>query len=237
MAVEGLVETPYAIPNYKVEQNFVDTPLSVSVWRTTGHGPNNFVLESFIDEIAHAARQDPLAYRLALAKNDARAIAVLVAVGKMCAWGRAPAPGRGFGLALAKAFGSYAAQAIEVAVDGRKLKTLNIWTAADFGVTLDPGIAAANIEGGVVWGLSGLRTEASFADGELVATNFDGFDPLHMWEMPNIETRFVESGAKLGGSGEIGPVPTHAAFCNAVFAATGERIRSLPLSRHGFELG
>jgi isoquinoline 1-oxidoreductase beta subunit len=154
----------------------------------------------------------------------------------MCRWGRAIDKGHGLGLALAKAFGSYAAQAIEVAVEGRKIKTLNVWTVADFGMTLDPGIATANIEGGVVWGLSGLRTEASFADGELVATNFDGFDPLRMWEMPAIETRLLEGGGKIGGTGEIGPVPTHAAFGNAVFAATGERIRSLPLSRHAFEL-
>jgi isoquinoline 1-oxidoreductase beta subunit len=237
MAVEGVIEPPYHFADYKVEQNFVDTPLSVSVWRTTGHGPNNFVLESFIDELAYAARQDPLAFRLALAKADSRAIAVLDKLREMCGWPRTAATGRGFGIALAKAFGSYAAQAIEIAIEGRKIRALNVWTAADFGVTLDPGIAAANIEGGVVWGLSGLRTEAAFADGELVATNFDGFDPLHMWEMPKIETRFVESGAKVGGTGEIGPVPTHAAFCNAVFAATGERIRALPLSRHHFELG
>jgi isoquinoline 1-oxidoreductase beta subunit len=236
MAVEGLVEPLYAISDYKVEQNFVDTPLSVSVWRTTGHGPNNFVLESFLDELAHAAGHDPLAYRLALAKDDARAVAALNAVAEMCRWGRAIDKGHGLGLALAKAFGSYAAQAIEVAVEGRKIKTLNVWTVADFGMTLDPGIATANIEGGVVWGLSGLRTEASFADGELVATNFDGFDPLRMWEMPAIETRLLEGGGKIGGTGEIGPVPTHAAFGNAVFAATGERIRSLPLSRHAFEL-
>jgi isoquinoline 1-oxidoreductase beta subunit len=111
-----------------------------------------------------------------------------------------------------------------------------VWSAADLGQTLDPGIAASNIEGGVVWGLSGLRTEVTFSGGAVEQTNFDGFDPVHLWEMPRIETRFIESGAKVGGAGELGPVPTHAAVCNAVFAATGERIRSLPISRHGFRL-
>src|SRR5207244_11082320 len=95
-------------------------------------------------------------------------------------------------------------------------------------------IAAPNLEGGVVWGLLGLRTEASFAAGEIQQTNFDQFDPLHLWETPLIETRFVESEAKPTGVGELGPVPTHAAVCNAIFAATGERIRSLPISRSGY---
>lgn len=236
MAVEGLVETPYEIPDYLVEQNYVETPLTVSVWRTTGHGPNNFALESFIDELAHAAKQDPLAYRLTLAKTDPRATAVLKAVAEMSGWGAKVAKGRGRGIALGKAFNGYVAQVVEVEVKGRDIHARHVWTALDCGKTLDPGIATANTEGGVVWGLSGLRTEVAFAGGTPVQTNFDGFDPLHLWETPVIETRFVESGAKVGGTGELGPVPTHAAFGNAVFAATGERIRQLPISRQGWRL-
>jgi isoquinoline 1-oxidoreductase beta subunit len=236
MAVEGLTDTPYAIANYSVEQNFVDTPLAVSVWRTTGHGPNNFVLESFVDELAHRVGQDPLAYRLELAREDARAVAVLRAVADMSGWGRSLPKGHGRGLALARAFGGYVAQVVEVSVAGKDVKARHVWTALDCGQTLDPGIAASNAEGGVVWGLSGLRTEAGFVNGTLQQTNFDRFEPVHLWETPTIDTRFVEGGAKIGGTGELGPVPTHAAFCNAVFAATGERIRSLPLSRHGFRL-
>ncbi len=236
MAVEGLVETPYDIPHELVEQSFVDTPLTVSVWRTTGHGPNNFVLESFVDELAHAAGRDPLAYRLSLAAKDVRAVAVLKAVAEISKWSsRAPA-GRSRGLALAKAFNGYVAQVVEVSVTGKDVHAHRVWTALDCGQTLDPGIATANAEGGVIWGLSSLRTEIAFERGVPLQTNFDGFDPLHLWESPAIETRFVESGAKVGGTGELGPVPTSAAFCNAVFAATGERIRSLPLSRHGFRL-
>ncbi|RWC61924.1 MAG: xanthine dehydrogenase family protein molybdopterin-binding subunit [Mesorhizobium sp.] len=236
MAVEGVHLPPYAIADYHVEQNYVETPLPVSVWRTTGHGPNNFVLETFLDELAHAAGKDPLDYRLALARNDPRAVTVLQAVAAMSAWGRPVPNGQGRGLALAKAFGGYAAQVVDVSVDGKDIHPLHVWTALDCGKTLDPGIAAANVEGGVVWGLSGLRTEVTFKDGAVRQTNFDSFDPVHLWETPKIETRFVESDAKIGGTGELGPVPTHAAFCNAVFAVVGERIRALPLTRHGYRL-
>jgi isoquinoline 1-oxidoreductase beta subunit len=236
MAVEGVAEPPYEFADYLVEQNFVETPLTVSVWRTTGHGPNNFALESFVDELAHIAKQDPLAYRLAIAKSDARAVAVLKEVAAMSGWGAKLPPGRGRGLALAKAFNGYCAQVVEVRVADRDVRAVKVWTALDCGRTLDPGIAAANTEGGIVWGLSALRTEVAFENGMPVQTNFDGFEPLHLWETPQIETRFVESGAKIGGTGELGPVPTQAAFANAVFAATGERIRALPLGRHGLRL-
>src|SRR5579872_826772 len=236
MSVEGLVEPPYSIPNYTVEQHRVETPLSVSVWRTTGHGPNNFALESFVDELAHAAGKDPLAYRLALAAGDPRALTVLKAVGEMSHWSTTPPAGRKRGIALAKAFNGYVAQVAEVTVTGKDIKIHQVWSAVDAGQTLDPGIAASNIEGGVIWGLSGLRTEVTFAAGEVQQTNCDRFDPVHLWETPQIQTRFIESGAKIGGTGELGPVPTHAAVCNAVFAATGERIRALPISRSGYRL-
>jgi isoquinoline 1-oxidoreductase beta subunit len=235
MSVEGLVATPYAIPNYAVEQHRVETPLSVSVWRTTGHGPNNFALESFVDELAHAAGKDPLEYRLLLAAGDLRAVAVLNAVAEMSGWSKPP-PGRSRGLALAKAFNGYIAQVVELSVTNKEIKIAQVWSAVDLGQTLDPGIAASNIEGGVVWGLSGLRTEVTFAGGEVQQTNFDAFDPIHLWETPEIATRFIESGAKIGGAGELGPVPTHAAVCNAIFAASGERIRRLPVSRAGYRI-
>jgi len=154
----------------------------------------------------------------------------------MSGWSSKSPEGRSRGLALAKAFNGYVAQVVEVSVKGKDVHAHRVWTALDCGQTLDPGIAAANTEGGIIWGLSSLRTEIVFEAGVPRETNFDGFDPLHMWESPVIETRFIESGAKIGGTGELGPVPTSAAFCNAVFAATSERIRALPLSRHGFRL-
>jgi isoquinoline 1-oxidoreductase beta subunit len=112
-----------------------------------------------------------------------------------------------------------------------------MWSAVDIGRTLDPGIAASTTEGGVLWGLSALRTEASFVDGTIEQSNFDQFDPLHLFETPSIETRFIDSDVKSAGVGELGPVAVHAAVCNAIFAATGERIRALPIQRSGYQLG
>jgi isoquinoline 1-oxidoreductase beta subunit len=206
------------------------------VWRTTGHGPNNFALESFVDEIAAATGRDPLALRRRLLAHDARALKVVEAVAGSAGWGTPLPKGHGRGLAFAAAFGGLIAQVAELAVEGRNIKLKRITSAVDCGRVLDPGIAAANIEGGVVWGLSALRTQVTFAGGRAVESNFDGFDPLHLWEMPEIVIQFIDSGEKLGGVGEIGPVPTLAAVANALFAATGERVRSLPLSTSGFTI-
>jgi isoquinoline 1-oxidoreductase subunit beta len=236
MAVEGVVGAPYAVPHLLVEQRDLDLIVPVSVWRTTGHGPNNFALESFIDEVAAATGQDPLALRRKLLVQNARALRLLDAVAERAGWGTPLPKGHGRGLAFAAAFGGLIAQVAELSVEGRNIRLKRITSAVDCGRVLDPGIAAANIEGGIVWGLSALRTEITFADGRAVESNFDGFDPLHLREMPQIVTHFIDSGEKLGGLGEIGPVPTGAAVANALFAATGERIRALPLSTSGFTI-
>jgi isoquinoline 1-oxidoreductase beta subunit len=236
MAIEGLIDSLYNLPNLSVEQHYFDSKVPVSVWRTTGHGPNNFVLESFIDELAAAADRDPLAFRRAHLAGNERVLTLLAVVGDKAGWGEPLPPGRGRGLALAQAFGGLIAQIAEVSVTGREVKIVRIVSAVDCGKTLDPGIAASNIAGGVVWGLSALRTEVTIDKGRVVQTNFDGFDPLHMWETPIIETHFVDGGGKLGGMGEIGPVPTHAAVCNAIYAATRRRIRMLPLSKSDLTL-
>ncbi len=233
MAVEGLVAAPYPVANLLVEQHYLSIKVPVSVWRTTGHGPNNFVLESFVDELAAAAQQDPLAFRRALLASNPRALKLLELAAQKGDWGKPLAEKRGRGLAFAAAFGSLIAQVAEVSVDGGKLKVHRIVSAVDCGRVLDPGIAASNIAGGVVWGLSALRTEMTFDKGHAVETNFDAFEPLHMAETPAIETYFVESGEKLGGLGEIGPVPTHAAVCNAIFRASGQRLRALPIGKAG----
>jgi isoquinoline 1-oxidoreductase subunit beta len=236
MAVEGLIDPPYRLANLQVEQHYLTSQVPVSVWRTTGHGPNNFVLESFVDELAAAAGQDPLALRRNLLAANPRMLALLNLVAEKAGWGKPLPQGQGRGLAVAKAFGSLIAQVAEVSVKEKAVKLRRIVTAVDCGKVLDPGIAASNIAGGVVWGLSALKTEVTIDKGGVVQNNFDGFEPLHLWETPAIETHFVESGEKLGGLGEIGPVPTHAAVCNAIAAVTGERIRVLPLSRAGFTL-
>jgi isoquinoline 1-oxidoreductase beta subunit len=233
MAVEGLLELPYAIPNQTIEQHRLEIDVPVSVWRTTGHGANNFVVESFVDELAVAAKQDPLAYRRSLLQSDARARNVLDLAAEKSGW-IAPAPeGAARGIALAKAFGGYIAAVAEVSVRESKVKVRRLTVAADCGRLLDPSIATSNLEGGAVWGLSAMKTEITFDRGRAMQSNFDSFEPLHLWETPPIDVHFVASEQKPGGTGELGPVPIPAAVCNAIFTATGRRLRSLPLSHAG----
>lgn len=233
MAVEGLLDIPYVIPSQAVDQHRLELDVPLSVWRTTGHGPNNFVLESFIDELAMAARADPLSFRRGLLGNNGRARKVLDLAADKARWDSQTSVGRARGIALASAFGGIVANVVELSVSDDKIQIHRIVMAVDCGRTLDPRIAESNILGGIVWGLSAMRTEVTFADGAATTLNFDGFEPFHLWETPQCEVHFIESGEKLGGTGELGPVPVHAAVCNAIFAATGKRIRALPLSRSG----
>jgi isoquinoline 1-oxidoreductase beta subunit len=126
------------------------------------------------------------------------------------------------------------AAVVELSVTDSRVKIQRVVMAVDCGRTIDPGIATSNILGGIVWGLSGMRTSMAFDAGRAVYANFNNFEPLTLRETPPCEVHFIESGAKLGGTGELGPVPIHAAVCNAIFACTGKRIRALPLSSAGF---
>jgi isoquinoline 1-oxidoreductase beta subunit len=236
MAVEGLLDAPYEIANQSVSQHQLKLDVPVSVWRTTGHGPNNFVLESFIDELAADAGIEPLAFRRAALAKDARALTVLDTLAEKANWSRPPPPGTGRGVALAAAFGGLVGCAVELSVSGSEIAIQRIVEVVDCGRVIDPGIAASNVAGGIVWGLSGMKTAMGFENGRAVHSNFDGFEPLHLWETPPSEVHFVESGAPLGGTGELGPVPVHAAVGNALFALTGKRVRALPLSRNGLSL-
>lgn len=233
MAVEGLLEIPYDVPNQAIDQHRLVLDVPVSVWRTTGHGPNNFVLESFVDELAIAAKADSLAFRRGMLGKNARARKVLDLAAEKSGWGSPLAGGRARGIALASAFGGVIATAVDLSVADNKIKIHRIISAVDCGRVLDPGIAESNVLGGIVWGLSAMKTEVTFANGAAVQSNFNSFEPLHLWETPPCEVHFIDSGEKLGGTGELGPVPVHAAVCNAIFAATGKRIRVLPLSRSG----
>jgi isoquinoline 1-oxidoreductase beta subunit len=234
MAVEGLTGALYEVPNQKIEQHYYQSTIPVSVWRTTGHGPNNFALESFIDELAAISASDPLDYRRRLLRNNPRALKLLDLAAEKAGWGKPLPAGQARGIAFANAFGGLIAQIAEIEMRGKGVKLRRIVSAVDPGRVLDPGIAASNVAGGIVWGLSALRTEITFKAGAAEQSNFDQFEPFHLFETPATEVYFIESGEKLGGLGEIGPVPTCAAVCNAIAAATGERIRALPVSKAGF---
>jgi isoquinoline 1-oxidoreductase beta subunit len=237
--LEGLYETHYAIPSWKVESKLIKVPVPTSVLRTTGYGPNIFALESFIDELAHRQRRDPLAYRLALLRDNTRAVQVLSTVAERAGWGKPLPAGRHRGVAYCHAWGSFLAHVVELSVSAAKAITIHrVVAAIDPGIVLDPDITVAGIEGGTAWGLScALTSEITFARGRTVQRNFHDYAVLRMPQMPPVEVHLINSGVlPLGGTGEIGPVTIIPALTNAIFAATGERLRSLPLSRHGLTL-
>jgi isoquinoline 1-oxidoreductase subunit beta len=239
-ALEGMTETRYKLPRRRVDFHLLDTAVPTSVMRTTGYGPNIFAFESFIDELAHAAKADPYRYRRSLLAGDARALAVLDRAAKMGRWGTSLAggkkAGRGRGIAFVEAFGTLLAQVAEVEVRGDEVKLLRVSSAVDCGEVLDPGIAAAGIEGGIVFGLSYCKNEITFRNGRAEQTNFNAFELPYLAETPHMQTEFIRSGEKLGGVGEVSPVTVPPAVANAIFAATGKRLRSMPLSRHGLRL-
>jgi isoquinoline 1-oxidoreductase beta subunit len=238
--IEGLNESRYGIPNLRVDFCLLKLgiPASTSVLRTTGYGPNIFALESFIDEMAHATGKDPYQYRRYLLSGDTRALAVLDLAAEKSGWSTPPPPGIHRGIAFADAFKTLICQVAELSVHGSDVKIHRIVSTVDCGTTLNPNISASNIEGGVAWGLSAaFKSEITFDRGRAVQSNFHDFEILRLSEMPPVEVYFVESGARpLGGTGEVGPVTVIPAVANALFAATGKRYRSLPLSRHGLRI-
>jgi isoquinoline 1-oxidoreductase beta subunit len=230
LAVEGLVEHPYRIPHRRVDYHMLQVPIPTMVLRTTGHGPNNFALESFIDELAQAAGQDSHEYRRRLLADNAAALAVLDRAAALANWGHA-GPGRFQGLAFADAFGAYLCQVVELSITDGAVKLHKITSVCDPGRVLDRVNATGVIEGGVVWGLSAvLYSEIAFDRGHVRAANFDGYRVVTLPDTPELVTDFLENRSAIGGLGEVGPVCVPAALCNALFAATGRRHRSLPLA-------
>jgi isoquinoline 1-oxidoreductase beta subunit len=235
--LEGLLESHYQVPNVKVDFHLLKIGVPTSVLRTTGFGPNIFALESFIDELAHRARQDPYAFRRRLLANE-RSLAVLDLAAEKSGWAKRPPAGVVHGISYAEAFKTHIAHVVELSVKNDRVKIHRVVCAIDCGTALDPEICKSSIEGGTVWGIGAAFASAiSFRDGRTVERNFDGFRIPRMDETPAIEVHIVDSGARpLGGTGEVGPVTLIPAVTNAIFAATGKRVRSLPLNRHGLSL-
>jgi len=234
--LEGFMESRYAIGPRRVDFHLLDTPIRTSMLRTTGYGPNVFALESFIDELAHRASMDPWHYRRRLLRNDARALKVLDAAAALGNWGRPLAAGSGRGIAFADCFGALLAMVIEVSVVGSDVHVRSVSAAVDAGRILDPGISASNIEGGIIFGLAGCLSEITFKAGAAEQTNFNTYLMPTLATAPDIRVEFITSGEKLGGTGEVSAVTVGASLANALFSATGKRIRELPIGRHGFGL-
>jgi isoquinoline 1-oxidoreductase beta subunit len=233
LCVEGLVESPYGIPDYLVDYHMLELPIPTMVLRTTGHGPNNFAMESFIDELALSARQDPYRYRRKLLARNPIALAVLDRGAELSNWGKVP-EGHFQGIAFADGFGSYLCQVAEISIENGALRIRKVTSACDPGRVLDRKNGTSMIEGGVMWGLTAaLYAEATFDHGEVRERNFDRYRVVTLPDTPELVTDFLEGRPEVGGLGEIGPVCVPAALCNAIHAATGVRHRRLPLSRAG----
>lgn len=230
---------PYACPSYHIACARRDTVIPVGFWRGVNLSQNGFFREAFVDEMAEACGKDPLEFRRELLQDNPRAIEVLNACAKHADWGE-PVEGRHQGIAIVEGDNSWCAQAVEVSVQEGAIKVNRVVCVVDPNFIVNPDITVAQMEGGIVQGLSAALTgRITVTDGRVDQTNFHDYPLLRMSEMPQIEVHLMPSLGKYtdewGGVGETGLPPTAPAFINAVYAATGKRIRSLPLSLH--ELG
>ena len=230
-AIEGIEEFFYGVPNVRVEYVREEPGYQVWFWRSVGHSQNCFFLESFVDEMAHAAGQDPYRFRRSLLADQPRQRGVLDLAAEKAGWGKPLPAGVHRGIALTHSFGSYVAEVAEVSVgaDGRP-RVHRVVAAVDCGHVVNPQIIRRQIESAIVYGLSAaFHGRIDLKDGEVVQGNFDDYPVMRMRDMPKVEVHIVPSTEKPSGIGEPGLPPAAPAVCNAIFAATGERIRKLPI--------
>jgi isoquinoline 1-oxidoreductase beta subunit len=229
---EGAIDLVYALPNRHVEYVRVEPPgIPTAFWRSVGPSHNVFAVECFMDELAAAAKQDPLAYRLALLDKSPRAKAVLALAAEKAGWGQPSSPRVGRGVSLQHAFATYMAQVaeIEVAADGT-VRVRRVVCAVDCGTVVNPDTIRAQVQSGVIFGItSALYGEITLKDGRVQQANFDTYQILRLNEAPAIEVHIVRSSEAPGGIGETGTSASMPAVANAVFAATGKRLRKLPV--------
>lgn len=229
---EGAINLVYSLPNLHVEYVRVEPPgIPTAFWCSVGPSHNVFVTECFIDELAMAARQDPVAYRLALIQKESHARGVLELAAEKAKWGEVLPSGVGRGVSVQHAFGTYMAQVAEVEVtqDGT-VRVKRIVCAVDCGTVVNPDIVEAQVQSAVIFGITAaLYGEITVKNGRVEQSNFDTYQLLPMSEAPLVEVHIVQSYEEPGGMGEAGTSAIVPAICNAVFAATGVRIRQLPV--------
>lgn len=228
LAAEG-IEISYDLPHVRIETIQADPGLPTGYWRSVGASQNAFAIEGFVDELARAAGADPLAFRLALLERAPRHRAVLERAAERAGWGRV-APGRAQGVAVYRAHGGWAAQIAEVSVENGQIAVHRMTCAVDCGFAIDPDNVAAQVEGAIAFGLTAaLKGEITVAGGRVEQHGFGDYPLLTLAEMPRVDVHVMNSTADPSGAGECGVPPAAPAVANAVFAATGERLRRLPL--------
>jgi isoquinoline 1-oxidoreductase beta subunit len=224
----GAWNAPYALPGFRLRSYHVPGLAPVSSWRSVGASTAGFFLESFLDELIHAAGADPMAERLRRCDWDA-ARGVLEAVAEMCDWGRPLPAGTGRGVAMVSSFGVPVAEVVQVTQTDAGLRLDEVWVAADAGVVVDPITFESQVEGGVLWGLGhAINAEITYADGAAEQRNFPMGEGLRLPQVPRITVRALTDNHQIRGIGEPPVPPAAPALANAVFAATGQRLRRMP---------
>jgi isoquinoline 1-oxidoreductase subunit beta len=230
--IEYVQNFPYAVPNFDLRYTRREIGLDVGYLRSVSHGPNCFAVESSIDELATAASRSPLDFRLELLAGKPRHKRVLELVAERSSWGHPPR-GRYQGIAFMEGYTSYIAQVAEVSVAGGRVKVHKITCVIDCGQTVNPRIVEAQLQSGIIYGLSAaLWGDITLQNGRVQQRNFNDYRVLRLNETPDIDIHIIPSDAPPGGIGETGVPPVAPAICNALFAATGRRLRSLPISAH-----
>jgi isoquinoline 1-oxidoreductase beta subunit len=229
-SVEGIVDLEYTIPNFHVDYHPPDVDIPVTYWRSVGYSQNTFFSESFLDELAVAAGKDPFEFRRHLLAKSPRLLGVLELAAEKAGWGKPLPAGHGRGIAVVNNIGSYNAQVAEVSVENGKLRVHRAVCAVDCGHVINPAGVEQQIQSGIVYGLSAsLKGAITIDRGRVVQGNFNHYDVLRIDEMPVVEVHIVPSQAAPGGIGEASTPTIIPAVANAIFAATGKRLRTLPI--------
>lgn len=236
-SVEGASTLPYEVSNISVDIHNMETPISVLWWRSVGHTHTAYSTEVIMDMLAEAAGADPVAFRMEALFEHPRHAAVLKLAAEKAGWDKPLPKGRGRGVAVHESFSSFVAQVAEVSVnaDGA-IKVEKVVCAIDCGIVINPDVVKAQLEGGIGYGLgAAMRNKISFENGEVVEENFPDYEPLRISDMPDVEVHIVPSTANPTGVGEPGVPPIAPAVANAIYAATGKRIFTLPFTDSGIE--
>jgi isoquinoline 1-oxidoreductase beta subunit len=227
---DGAALTAYRIANRDIRSSKDSHHIRMGAWRSVAHSQHGFFSESFIDELAHAAGKDPYEYRRSLLADSPRHRAVLEKAAWIAGWGTPAPAGRARGIAIVESFGSIVAEVAEVEIVEGKVKVPRVFAAVDCGQVINPDTARAQVEGGIVFGLSAaLFSEITIENGRVVQQNFSDYLLPKLSDAPTIMVEFIDSAASPGGLGEPGVPPIAPAIANALFAATGKRLRTLPL--------
>jgi isoquinoline 1-oxidoreductase beta subunit len=229
-AVQGIDDLAYAIPHIQIEYNKADPGIPTTFWRSVGYSQNTFFTESFLDELAAAGGKDPLELRRRLLAKNPRMLAVAELAAEKAGWGKPLPAGHGRGIAVTNNIGSFNAQVAEVSITQGKLKVHRMICAVDCGHVVNPAIVEAQIQSGIVYGLSAaLKGGITIKNGRVEQQNFHQFEVLRIDEMPVVEVHIIKNENAPGGIGEASTPTTAPAVANAIFAITGKRLRRLPI--------